>query len=125
MEELLVIVIQCLVEILFYFPFDLAATGWNERTGELRGGGFYWLYLFAGGALGGLSLLILPHHLITSSAIRVANLMIAPILIGTLAWCIAAWLKSQKIARLPWNQFWAAFCFVLAFDAVRLAWATA
>jgi hypothetical protein len=122
MEELLVVIIQCLVEMVFYFPFDSLTTSWSGESEELGGCGLLFLYFVAGGTIGGFSLLILPRHLIHSSAVRVANLFIAPILAGTMAWGLMTWLKSSNIARLPRNHFWTAFWFVLGFDAIRLAW---
>ena len=122
MEELLVVIIQCLVEAALYSPFDILAASRGDELPEFKGCGFFALYLIAGGIMGGLSLLILPRHLISSSSLRVANLFIAPILVASLSWVVAARLKSLKIARLPGNHFWTAFWFVLGLDAVRLAW---
>jgi len=40
-----------------------------------------------------------------------------------LSWGLAAWRRSRGKAAIPSTHFWTALCFVLAFAAVRLAYA--
>jgi hypothetical protein len=126
LEEILIVAVQLLVEVILqvfaYLPFELPLIR-NEKTGERIGCGWYFLYLFAGGVSGRLSLLVEPHLMIDIVAFRIANLLIGPFVAGVVSFGIAAWRKSSGAAVCPKTHFWTGFCFVLAFSAIRLAYA--
>jgi hypothetical protein len=77
----------------------------------------------AGGVVGALSLLFASHLLIHSAPLRVVNLIVAPIVSGGLSYLIAVWRRTRGARTCPRTHFWTAFWFVLAFGAVRLAYA--
>ena len=126
MEEVLIVLVQFVAEVLFevliYLPFDLP---WRRdaATGERTGVGWLVGYAFAGGAVGGISLLVAPRLLIHSVPLRLANLVVAPVVAGGLSWALAAWRRSRGAATSPRTHLWTAFWFVLAFSGVRLAYA--
>jgi hypothetical protein len=125
-EEVLVVAVQFVVEVLFqslvYLPFDVPLSR-DEKTGRPAGWGWWLGYAAAGGVVGGLSLLVASHLLIHSAPLRVANLFVAPVASGGLSYLIAAWRLSRGAKTCPKTHFWTAFSFVLAFGAVRLAYA--
>jgi hypothetical protein len=126
MEEVLVVAVQFVVEVLLqglvYLPFDVPLSR-DEKTGEPAGCGWGLGYAVAGGVVGGLSLLVASHLLIHSPALRVANLFVAPLASGGLSYLVAVWRLSRGAKTFPRTHFWTAFWFVLAFGAVRLAYA--
>lgn len=126
MEEVLFVVIQfvveVLIELLVYLPFDLTP-GIMARSEERTGFGWLVLYLVLGGAVGGLSLFIAPRLLIHAPPLRLANLIVAPCVAGLMSWGMATWRRSQGAKTCPQTHLWTAFAFVLAFSAVRLAYA--
>jgi hypothetical protein len=125
-EEVLVVLIQFIAEVLFevliYIPFDLPLRR-DAKTGERSGPGWLALYVLAGGAVGGLSLLVAPHLVIHTVPLRLANLVVAPVVAGALSWWLADVRRSQGAATEPMTHLWTAFWFVLAYSSVRLAYA--
>ena len=120
MEEFLIFLVQIIVEGLaqsfIYMPFDSVRYG--DRASDQQGGcAKVFAYLIIGGALGGLSVLISPHLLLPTSALRLANFVTAPILAGTISW----WAAKGRCNRR--SHFWTGLSFGLAFSGVRLAYA--
>ena len=126
MEEILVLIVQFIIEVLLefvvYLPFDLPLDR-NRKTGARTGPGRIGIYILIGGVLGGLSVLIAPKFFIHSSAMRVVNLLVAPLVSGGLSYGLATWRRSRGAQTAPWTHLWTAFWFVLAFAAVRLVFA--
>jgi hypothetical protein len=125
-EEALVVIVQFIVEVLLqvliYLPFDLPLRR-DAKTDERSGPGWLVLYVVAGGAVGGLSLLVAPHLLIHTVPLRLANLVVAPVVAGALSWWLADVRRSRGAVTQPLTRLWTAFWFVLAFSGVRLAYA--
>jgi hypothetical protein len=126
MEEVLVVGVQFVVEVLlqglFYLPFDVPLSR-DEKSDRPTGWGWWFFYAAAGGVVGGLSLLVASHLLIHSAPLRLANLLVAPVASGGLSYLIALWRRTRGAKTSPRTHFWTAFWFVLAFGAVRLAYA--
>ena len=80
-----------------------------------------WLLLFAvfGAILGGISLLIFPKVLLPTVGLRIANLILTPVLAGGMSAFVA------KMGSLPGPQthFWRGFCFALPFGLIRFMYA--
>jgi hypothetical protein len=125
-EEILVVFVQFLAEgllnTLVYLPFELPMSR-NEKTGERTGCGWHVVYLVLGGVVGAISVLVVPHLLLRSPSMRIANLLIAPLLGGGFSWSLTTIRRSWGSAVSPLTHFWTAFWFVLALNAVRLAYA--
>jgi hypothetical protein len=125
-EELVAIVIQVVVEVGLQI-FGAAgidwATGASSNKDDKEEAGCGWLLIFAllGAACGGVSLLLFPKLLLPTVALRVANLVVAPLLAGGLSYLIAkhVWAAGQWPPR---HHFWRAFWFALLFGIIRFAY---
>jgi hypothetical protein len=122
MEEVFGLIVQLVIEVLIqsvlYLPFDFSFYGNAHDRG---GWGWMVAYLILGGLIGALSLVIAPNLLLPSTALRLANLFLAPIVAGGMSWTVAKWRDRDGVA--PRRHFWFGFCFALAFAGVRLAYA--
>lgn len=76
-------------------------------------------YTTLGAAIGGLSLLALPGHIIHSSAWRIANLFLGPAFLGLLMMVRGRRFDARDTRRAGINSFWPAFLFAFALNAVR------
>lgn len=125
MEEIFVVIVQVIVEVvfeaLFSLPIDVFFWGHQEdRPEKVRR-----TALFSVGCLmGWASIFALPGTILHHGWLRVANLVVAPLLAGWLATVIAHWLidKRHKDAS-PKIQFWRAWWFTLGFSLLRFAYA--
>lgn len=127
MEDFLIILLQFLFEFLFevllYWPIDLPFL--NRETPDperLYFRGFLWWC--AGCALAFVSLIIFQHTFIAFPALRIINLISAPIVSARLAKHLAAARAKSNPNIIPRNHFWQAFWFTLGFAAVRFAYAS-
>lgn len=122
MEEVLVLFIQLLVELLFNsmvsIPFDIFFSGYTPGT-RATGCALTCLFMLIGAALGGLSLLVMPHLMITNPTLRIVNLVLSPILAGLLAMLVA---RFRGVQKEEWSHFWHSFWFTLLFASIRLAY---
>lgn len=124
MEDILTIIIQFLLELLgealLNLPFDWP----SRRRGRLESDSPFrrslpWL---AGGCLLGLaSLWVLPHSLIPLPALRIATLLLAPLLSGMLSYWLTVQRSRNNANLRPRNHFWQAFGFTAGLAAVRFA----
>jgi len=127
MEEILVLVIQVLIELLFNIvisaPFELASiTAPSSKGDNPVIQAMIWLIL--GLAIGGVSIAVFSHSLISIGALRVFNLVAAPPTAAYLSQAIARrWTKSNPSIN-PRNHFWHAFCLTLGVAIVRFAYAS-
>ena len=130
MEEILALVIQLVLEvglqIFGSLGFDFATESRRNRKGEedKSEDGFGWLLAFAvfGGICGGLSLIFAPKLILPKIALRIANLVVSPLIAGALSYLVARYVWSAR-GSSPTHHFWRAFCFALAFGLVRFAYA--
>lgn len=127
MEDLIALILQflfeLLLEVLINIPFDLPSKKRNtpERT-SISLVCFCWF--LTGGAIGWLSLLIFQHTFITIPVLRIANLILAPLLSASLSKYIATRRAEINGYIVPRNHYWQAFWFTLAFTMVRFVYAT-
>ena len=127
MEELLIAIIQFLLEfaldVLSSIPFDWPSR--NRTTPELENISLRCFLWFCGGCLlAGLSLLIFKHTIISVSALRIANLALAPISSAFLSQALASRRATKNIFIVPRNHFWQAFWFTLGLTLIRFAYAS-
>ncbi len=121
MEEFLVLFIQVLIEVLVNstvsLPFDIF---FNGKSSKPWSNGCWLTILFAicGAALGGLSIFLLPHAMITHSELRVMNFFVAPLLAGFFALLLARYRGDRKH---EWMHFGNSLLFTLIFVGIRLA----
>lgn len=128
MEEFLVILIQFIVEIgiqwLIYMPFDITFER-NRTTGASSGCGWIVLLIVAGGLLGWISVLIAPNLILPTAGWRIANLSLAPIVVGGASYWVAQGRKLEGSLIKPMDHFWFGLLFTLSLAAVRLAYGAA
>jgi hypothetical protein len=130
MEEIVALVIQLVLEVglqLFgSIGFDWAA----ESSRHSRKGGATedrdgrgWLIVFAvfGAICGGISLVLVPKPLLPTAGLRVANLVVAPLVAGGLSYLVAAFVWTAR-GQSPQHHFWRGFWFALLFGLVRFAY---
>jgi hypothetical protein len=127
MEELLIVIIQFIFEftlnILGNIPFDWSSR--NRTTPEPDSIVFPCFLWFCGGcALAGISLLIARHSLITLPALRIVNLVIAPVTSAFISRAIARHRAINNPFIIPNNHFWQAFSFTLGLVIIRFAYAS-
>ncbi|WP_343612976.1 hypothetical protein [Novosphingobium sp.] len=127
MEALFEILFQFLGEFLLQFLIEaavdigldcLADTAKTERHPVLSGLG----YLFWGALAGGISLLILPHSMIHSPSLRIANLIGTPLLVSASMLAIGRWRSAKGREPVKLDRFSYAFCFAFAMAVVRFAY---
>jgi hypothetical protein len=132
MEEVLAVLIQLVLEVglqLFgSIGFDAAterrrSTNKDGETHEHDGCG--WLVLFAvfGAICAAISLIFAPKLLLPNLGLRIANLVLAPLIAGGLSYLVALKVWSAR-GQSPQHHFWRAFCFALAFGLIRFAYAS-
>jgi hypothetical protein len=127
MEELLIVIIQFLFEfalnVLANIPFDWPSR--DRATPEPEGITLRCFLWFCGGCLiAGASLLIVKHTIIAISALRMANLVLAPIASAFLSQSIAGHRARDNPFIVPRNHFWQAFWFTLGLVLIRFAYAS-
>jgi hypothetical protein len=126
MEDIIVIVLQFLIEFIFNVllnvPFDLPSGSRKtpEKTG-IAGGCFLWWV--GGSALAYGSLQAFSYTLIRVAALRIANLVLAPVAAAYLSQALAKTRAKTNANILPRNHFWRAFWFTLGYVTVRFAYA--
>jgi hypothetical protein len=125
-EELVAVIIQVVVEVVLQLFGAVSidwATGASGRKDDREEAGCAWLFIFAlaGGACGGLSLLLVPKLILPTLGLRIANLVVAPLAAGWLSYLVArhVWAAGQWSPR---HHFWRGFAFALAFGIIRFAY---
>ncbi len=73
--------------------------------------------------VGGLSLLIFPHHFVQAAWARVALLVIIPLLAGWMMSAYGQWRAGHGRERASLERFGSGFAFALAMGLVRFCWA--
>lgn len=130
MEEVIAFLFQLLLEIGLQLFGGLGLDVGTETARRKRGkhgetvdeDGCGWLLLFAavGGACGGISLLLAPNLLLPNFGLRVANLVLAPLIAGGVSYVFATFVYAPK-GQSASHHFWRGFCFALVFGIVRFA----
>lgn len=119
-ELLLEFIIQVVGEVLFELglhsmgePFRKQPNPWLAAIG----------YAMFGLILGGISLWLLPHHMVAGVVWRRVNLLITPIAVGLCMSSLGSWRSRQGQTVLRIDRFSYGYLFALSFALVRLAWA--
>jgi hypothetical protein len=116
-------VFQIFFEVLLQF-FGSVPINFSTRSERFdRGCGWFLLHAVIGGFLGFLSALIAPKLLLPYAALRIANLLVAPLVAGGIAYSFARWAKSRGNAYDPESHFWHGVLFAFMFGAARFAFA--
>jgi hypothetical protein len=128
MEAIFEILFQFLGEFLLGFLFEAFTEigfDWFDKTATNAPRPLLWGlgFVLLGTLAGGISLLILPHSMITKPSLRVINVIGTPVLVSACMFVIGNWraAKGREPAKL--DRFSYAFCFALAMALVRFAYA--
>jgi hypothetical protein len=78
-------------------------------------------YLIFGAAAGGLSVWLVPELFIKAPWLRVANLILTPLVAGLMMEAIGSWRDRREKELLGLDSFAYGFCFALAMAVVRFA----
>ncbi len=120
MESFLVIVIQFILEaflnIFTAFPWPLFYRGENEESNTFYRGCFSF---FCGLLIGMFSLYFFPKSFVSIFYLRIANLILSPVLLGFLSKAIAEFIHRRKDDVWPKRHFWYAFWSCLGYAALR------
>jgi len=124
MEDLLVALLQFLleflIEIISWCPFDWPSQSALEAE-SLTAKCFWW---FVGGStLAAVSLHFLKHTWISFSALRIANLVLAPVTSALFSQAVARRRSRHDSSIIPRNHFWQAFWFTWGLVLVRFVYA--
>lgn len=123
MEELLAVLFQIFFEVVLQ-AFGSVPINFTTRSEKLdRGCGWVLLHGGAGGLLGYLSTLVAPKLLLPYTALRIGNLLVAPLLAGGIAYLFARWARSRGNNYDPTDHFWHGVLFAFMFGAARFAFA--
>src|SRR5450756_593984 len=126
MEDLIIAILQglfeFLLEIFSSIPFDLPSIRRNSQEPETVASKCC-LWFLIGAGLASLSILFLKYTWISHPALRIANLIIAPLASAFISEAIARHRRRRNHFIIPRNHFWQAFWFTLGIVFVRLAFA--
>ena len=119
MEPIVELIVQVLLEFFGQLLFDHEFKRSPEnRTWRI---GFY---VFIGLVLGLVSLLVLPRHWLGDPTLRIAALILNPIIIGFLMMRVGRWRRSRKGAAFGLENFWSAWALAFSFGLMRKLFAT-
>jgi hypothetical protein len=116
-EFLLQVIGEALVELGLHSlaePFRKPPNPWLAALG----------YLVFGAALGGLSLLVLAHHLTPAGPLRWLNLLFTPVAVGGLMAAMGAWRARRGDPLLRIDHFFYGLLFALSWALVRFFFAS-
>ena len=128
MEIIFELLIQFLLEMFVQGAFELGFRGmlsifggFGERKDEERFNP--WLavcgYIFMGAVSGGISVWVLPMHLLQPPAIQILNLAITPIALGFIFEILGRWRSKTDKPRYAVDHFSYGFSFALAMGVIR------
>ncbi len=122
MEDILVVIIQFVIEvilnILTSFPWDLVSYRYEKEENNNTVSKCFWL-LILGFFVGFLSLLVSHKSWVSKPYLRIANLIISPILAGYISVKVAQFIHIKKEDVWPKRHFWYSFCLCLGYVMVR------
>lgn len=116
-EFLLQVLVEALAELGLHSlaePFRRPPNPWLASLG----------YALFGAIFGGLSLLLVAHHLTPEGPLRLVNLLLTPVAVGALMVGIGAVRARKGESLLRINRFFYGYLFALCFALVRYALAS-
>lgn len=124
MEEVILFVLsflgELLLESLAYFPWDLFVISYEKRKdGEINRFGWCLLSLILGIGLGSASTLIYSKIILDAGWLRIANLILAPLLAGAIAVKMSRRREQKEITTNNKFHYLIGFLFTLGLVATR------
>lgn len=80
-------------------------------------------YGIFGAAAGGLSLWVMPSHLVRTEGLRFANLLLTPVAVGLLMCAVGAWRTRRGQPLLRIDRFAYGYLFALSLALIRYGFA--
>jgi hypothetical protein len=80
-------------------------------------------YFSWGAIVGGLSLWLFRDHFIAAKWLRIANLVLTPLLAGYIMAKVGAWRRNRDQEPIRLDSFSYGYCFALGMAVVRFIWA--
>lgn len=120
MEIIFEIILQLIFEIFAEMVEHKVAKKYNRKRASPLMAGLG--YILMGAIAGGLSLLIMPHSLINDETLRIANLMITPVMAGIVMATIGRWRDNRDQDLMRLDHFWYGYLFALSMAVVRFVW---
>jgi hypothetical protein len=126
MEDLLIAILQgifeFLLEVFSYTPFDWPFTGRKSPEPEtITSRCVTWFVVGCG--LAWVSMFVFRHTWISHPALRIVNLIVAPVTSAFISQAIARRRACGNPFIIPRNHFWQSFWFTLGIVTVRFAYA--
>ena len=130
LAEILLWIGQLVLEVLLQLVFEILAelglwaakkTIWS--TGPVRPVLGLVGYILLGGALGGVSLVFFPHKFAVPVWLKIANIVVSPIVVGFAMVGIGRWRAQRGQQAILLHRFWFGFVFALVFGLVRFGFA--
>lgn len=116
MEEILVVAIQIFFEFgIQFFSSPIIDFSFGDRVN--KGCVVVVVHMLLGGGLGWLSTLLFPKFLLPIAALRIANLLLGPVLAGGISYFASKSFLKQE----PWTGFLHGYLFSLMFAMARYA----
>lgn len=94
-------------------PFRKESSPWLAAAG----------YACFGAVLGGVSLLVFPHHMVANVQWRLVNLGVTPMAAGACMSLLGAWRANRGQDLIRIDRFSYGYLFALCFGLVRFFWA--
>lgn len=91
---------------------EMPVSAWRAAAG----------YAAIGAICGAISLWFVPILLLAGGGLRLANLLVTPVLVGALMGAMGAWRRRVGWARIRLDTFAFGFCFAFAMALVRFIW---
>lgn len=116
---------ELLLQLVFEVLADLGLGAWSERAKTARRNPVvaFFGYVCLGAIAGGLSLLLFRDHLLKATWLRVAMLVVVPLLAGWLMSFIGARREAKGGERTRMESFANGFAFALAMGLIRFFFA--
>jgi hypothetical protein len=108
--------IQVIAEVLIEFGLRALVEPFQNRPNAWVAGVDYTLF---GLAIGGLSLLVFPTHLVNGNTLRWLNLIVTPIGVGLIMSALGAWRLQRGQSLIRIDQFAYGYLFALSIALVR------
>jgi hypothetical protein len=117
---LILFIAESVLELVLCIPLDYLTYKYEKKKGKGEDILFYLAFSVIFGAIFGVaSVMFFPHALIPWGWMRIANLIIAPCLVGFAYGAIAILYTKKKEYVFPKTHFWSAFIFVLCIMLIR------
>ena len=79
-------------------------------------------YVIFGAVAGGISVWVAPHLYLDAKWLRIANLIVTPLVAGCVMAAIGAWRRRHEKEVIRLETFTYGYCFALAMGIVRSIW---